>query len=882
MFGKLVRQLRFLLNRGRSETDLEREIRFHIEVETRKHVDEGMPETEARRRALADFGSIPLCQETVREAWGLRIWSDLRRDFQYAFRMIHRKPGFALMAILTMAIGVGATTAVFAVFDRAILRPLPFGDPERLVYIGETRPTKEFGEMAASYPNFQDWKQSNHSFDDIAGFNGTNFTVTGFDLPFRISAVRVTTNFLSVLRVRPQLGRDFLKEEEPLDNSHVVIITDGFWHRLFGARPDVLGQTLQLGGVPHAIVGVLPANFRFASGGASDLIVPLGPTADQRTRRQFHWLFTVARLRDGATATEADTEMKAIAARLAAEHADTNAGTSARVVPLQEQVVASIRPTFGVISGAAIFMFCLALANLANLMIAQSATRQREMAIRTAIGAGTMRLGRHLLAESLALAAIAAIASLVVANLTLQGITRSIPRLTLETFPSVAEASVDARTAAFAFLLAMLGGLVAGGGVVFRLSRNPLADAIRRDSASAHESQRLRSIFIVAEVALAVTLLVGAIAMLRSVQELLRVNPGFLADKRLSMRLALPQAAYPKSENVATFYESLRNRVAQLPGVEEAGVIDELPLTTEGGRIFVYAYSQTEPKSGNDGIETVIRSASVNYFETMGIPLKSGRTFTTTDRSDSTRVALINEMLATRLFGKTNPVGQRLAVTLNRSSVYEIVGVVGDVALKDLDSSMRPTMYTTLVQDPSRGSHLVIKTALDPEAMARAARGVVQRLDTELPVYAVRSLDETINLTSSVVTRRLVLFLLGAFSVVGAVMAGVGLYGLMSFVVAQRSREIGIRIALGAEHRTVKRLVLNQALRMTVIGLVIGTGLAIGSGQLIRSVVFGVVPSNPTILITVALIVGIITYAACYAPVRRALRFDPATVLRHD
>jgi putative ABC transport system permease protein len=265
----------------------------------------------------------------------------------------------------------------------------------------------------------------------------------------------------------------------------------------------------------------------------------------------------------------------------------------------------------------------------------------------------------------------------------------------------------------------------------------------------------------------------------------------------------------------------------------------------------------------------------------MGIPLKSGRTFTTADRADSTKVALINEMLATRLFGKTNPVGQRLAVMLNRS-VYEIVGVVGDVALKDLDSSMRPTMYTTVVQDPSRGSHLVIKTALDPDEMARAVRGVVQRLDAELPVYAVRSLDETINLTSSVVTRRLVLFLIGAFSVVGAVMAGVGLYGLMSFVVAQRSREIGIRIALGAEHRTVKRLVLNQALRMTVIGLVIGTGLAIGSGQLIRSVVFGVVPSNPTILITVALIVGIITYAACYAPVRRALRFDPATVLRHD
>src|SRR5262245_7475416 len=880
MLGKLVRQLRFLLKRRRSETDLEREIRFHIEVETRKHVEEGITETEARRRALADFGSIPSCQETVREVWGLRIWSDLRRDFQYAFRMIQRKRGFALMTILTLAVGVGATAAVFAVFDRAILRPFPFGDSERLVYISETRPGKEFGQMAASYPNFEDWKQSNHSFEDIAGFNGTNFTVTGLGLPFRISAVRVTTNFLSVLKVRPQLGRDFQNEEEPLENSRVVIISDGFWHRFFGVRSDVVGETIRLGGVPHTIVGVLPKNFRSIFGGTPDLIVPLAPTADQRTRRQSHWLFTFARLRDGVTTTEADTEMKAIAAQLVAGHADTNAGTSARVVPLREEVVAGIRPTLGVISGAAIFMFCLALANLANLMIAQSATRQREMAIRTAIGAGTLRLGRQLLAESLALAAIAAIASVVVANLTLQGMTRSIPRLTLASFPSVAEASIDARTVAFAFFLALLGGLIAGGIVVFRLSRNTLARSVHRDSASAPASQRLRSIFTISEVALAVTLLVGAVTILRSVQQLLRVNPGFVTDKRLSMSLSLPQEAYLKSENVATFYESLRNRVAELPGVEQAGVIDELPLTTEGGRVFVYEYGEAEPKSGNDGIETVVRSASVNYFETIGIPLKSGRTFTTTDRAESTKVALINEMLATRLFGKANPVGRRL-VTFNRS-MYEIVGVVGDVALKELDSAMRPTMYTTLVQDPSRSSLLVIKTALDPDVMAGAVRGVVRRLDADLPVYGVRSLDETMNLTSSVVTRRLVLFLLGAFSVVGAVMAGIGLYGLMSFVVAQRSREIGIRIALGAEHRTIKRLVLNQALRMTAIGLVIGTGLAIGSGQLIRSVVYGVAASNPTILITVAFVVGVITYAACYAPVRRALRFDPVTVLRND
>jgi len=329
------------------------------------------------------------------------------------------------------------------------------------------------------------------------------------------------------------------------------------------------------------------------------------------------------------------------------------------------------------------------------------------------------------------------------------------------------------------------------------------------------------------------------------------------------------------------FYEDLRDRVEQLPGVEQAGVIDEMPLNGDYGTVFVHTYGRSGPKSESDGIETIVRSASVNYFETIGIPLKSGRTFTTADRPDSTKVALINETLAARLFGQSNPLGKRMVMLLNRT-VFEVVGVVADVAQRDLDTPIRPTMYTTLVQDPSRSSNLVIKTPLDVEAIAGAVRAQVQGLDPELPVYGVRTLDEMLNLTSSVVTRRLVLYLVGAFSIVGALMAGVGLYGLMSFVVAQRAREIGIRIALCAKHSAVQWLVLNHAIRMTALGLVIGITLAIASGRLIQSVVFGVAPSSPPILITVTVIIGLITCAACYAPVCRALRMDPVAVLRHD
>jgi putative ABC transport system permease protein len=877
MIGKVLRQLRFILRRNRSERDLNKEIQFHIDMEAREHLDQGMNENEARRMALVDFGSVPLCQETVRESWGLRLWSDLLHDFQYALRMIRRKPGFAILAILTLTIGVGAVSAVFSVFNRVILQPLPFPDQGRLVHIWETRPNQEFAQMEASYPDFQDWKGANHIFEGLAGYNGTNFTLTGAGVPVRVPAVRVTSNMLSVLGVQPQLGRDFTAEEEAIDKSHVTLITSGFWHRQFAGSPDVLNQVLRLGGVTYQIIGVLPDDFEFAVAGTTGLLVPLGPAPDQINRRQFHWVRVIGRLKSGVSVPQANSEIKAIAGQLAQDHPNTNTGTSARLVPLHEQTVGNFRSVLLVVLGAALCMLALAFANLTNLMVAQATSRQREIAIRAAIGAGTWRIGRQLLAESLLLASIAGAASLLVADGTLKVLLHAVPLSLVATFPSISNSRIDGPVILVAMTLTLAGGFMAGLVAALHLSRRSLSNIIQ-GTTTAVSSQRLRAVFTVTEVALAAMLLVGGVVMMRSVQRLLEVDPGFSSQGLVTMHLSLPQSAYPKAADVARFYEDLRTRTLQIPGVQQAAIVDELPLTTDGGTVYVFVHGRPEPKPGEE-YETVIRSASTGYFEAMSIPIVRGRGISESDTPDRTKVVVINETLAHELFGSTDPVGQRLVIL---GSEWNIIGVAGDVRLSDLDHGVRPTLYTAALQDPSRSSILVARTGIDAELLGDTVRAEVQKMDAELPVYAVRTMDQTIGLTPGLATRRLVLYLVGVFSSIGTVLAGIGLYGLMSFVVVQRSREIGIRIALGANPGRVQHLVLSQALRMTVVGLLAGVAASIGGSRLVQSVAFGVTPADPQVLATVALIVIAIAGTACYVPIHRAVRTDPNIVLRHD
>jgi len=727
--------------------------------------------------------------------------------------------------------------------------------------------------MDASYPNFVDWKAGNSVFEDIAGYDGTNFTLTELGMPERVSATRFTSNMFSVLGVQPLVGRDFRTEEQGADQPPVVVITHGFWQSRFGGQPDVLAKTLRLGGVAYTIIGVLPRNFEFGLDRGSELFIPLIASPDEMKRRQSRWLKTVGRLKPNVDIPTADREMKRIATTLAAAHADTNSGTSVQLVKLQDQIAGNTRSVLMVVFGAASAMLCLAFVNLANLMIAQSISRQREIGIRTAIGAGSARLGRQLVAESLVFAAVAAAVSLLVAEGTLQWMIDS-------SVVAPYSAQIDGRVIGFNFALALLAGLLSGSLVAYRSTRGSLTDVTKSGGWSGRSSQALRSVFTVAEIALAVTLMVGAVVMIESVQRLLNVDPGFSAEKIVSMQLSLPSAQYRQDADVTRFYGELRRRVGDIPGVEAAGVVDELPLTTDRGTTRLVVFGKPQPKPGEEQ-ESVIRSASPRYFETMGIRLVRGRTFGDDDVVSTNPVVLLNETLARKLFGESDPIGERIVRRSDRS-VYEIVGVVGDVLLADLDRGIRPTFYTSIMQSPSRSSILVVRTAVDVSTMAAAVRAEVNRMDRQLPVYSVRSIEETINRTSGVATRKLVLNLVGVFSSVGAAMAGIGLYGLMSFLVAQRSKEIGLRIALGADRRTVRRLVLNQAMVMTAIGLAVGIVMALAATRFIQGVLFGVTPSDPGILASVAVIVGAIAYVACYVPARRAVRIDRIVVLRQE
>lgn len=802
------------------------------------------------------------------------------RDLQYGFRAMRRRPGFAAVTILTLAVGIGATAAVFTIFDRALLRELPYSDSSRLVHVWETRTNQEFAQMEASYPNFQDWKSANKVFEDLAGYNGTNFTLTGAGAPSRVSVTRITTNMFSVLGIRPLLGRDFRPDEEAAGNAQVALITHGFWRRQFGGAPNVLGQTIRLGGISHEIVGVLPCEFRFALDGGSEIFVPLAATPNQLARRQFHWLRTIGRLKPAVDILKAEEEMKKIASQLASEYVDTSAGTSIRLIPLHEQIVGKLRPALVATFAAAACMLCLAFANLANLMIAQSVGRQREIGIRTALGADIARLSSQLIGECLAPAIVAGVVAVLIAKWTLQAMVATMPQFLLAGFPVVAETAIDARVIAFTFGLSLIAGVFAGIVVAYRSSTMSLYALIKSGDSSSRSNRTVRSIFTVAEIALAVMLLVGAVVMIRSVQHLLKVDPGFNAHRLVSMHVSLPAAQYPQPSDVTRFYDQLRREVISTPGVDRAAIVDEMPLTADGGTMRLFVQGRQQPKPGEEQ-ESVVRAASPGYFETMSIRLIRGRTFNETDTPSVKPVMILNETLARKLFGDADPIGQRIVLTLN-NTVLEIIGVVGDVHLAELDREIRPTFYTSTMQFPSRSSILVVRTAMDAGNIANAVRREVQRLDDELPVYAVRSMEETIALTSGVATRKLVLHLIGVFSSIGILMAGIGLYGLMNFLVAQRSKEIGIRIALGADRRSVTALVLNQAMTLTGIGLAIGVTLALAGTRFLETVLFGVTPSDPVILAIVAAIVAGIAYIASYAPIVRATRIDPLTVLRQD
>ena len=809
------------------------------------------------------------------------VWQDLR----YGLRMLLRKPGFTFAAVLTIALGIGANTAIFSAVNAVLLRPLPYLEPERLVRIwgtsarqSATEARGEFYDYNISPNNFYDWREQNQVFAQMAAFSFGSLTLTGRDEPLRLVCPAVSAEFFSVLGVTPAHGRFFLPEEEQVGQHRAVVLSHGLWHSQFGGDPNIIGQTLSFEGNSFVVVGVAPANFRHpvrSPIGEPDLWRPLALRLEPGNRGGY-WLHAIGRLKPGVTLEQAQAEMSAISNRLEQQYPETNAGRGARLSALHHAVVGNVRPALWLLFGAVGLVLLIACANVANLLLARASTRRREMAIRLSLGASFFRVVRQLLTESLLLALIGGAFGLLLALWLTDvfiALGADIPRLE--------EVSVDTRALGFALGLTLLTGIIFGLAPALNAVKFDLNQSLKEGGlTSSPRRHRSRSLLVVSEVALALMLLVGAGLLLKSFWRLQSVDPGFNPEGALVLDISLPQARYPQRAEAANFYQQLLTRIEALPGTQAAGAVNILPLSGSSScDSFSIAGHPPMPQGQEPCAE--IRASSVSYFRALGIPLLMGRQFTEQDRRDAPPVALINETMARRFFPAADPIGQRINLDGASQPVWrEIVGVVADVKHFGLDVEPRPEIYQPLLQAPFRGMTIVARTNADPETLASAVRAEVRALDKDLPIYNLRTMRDLVS--SSIAQPRFRTLLLGSFAALALLLAAIGVCGVMFNTVAQRTHEIGIRLALGAGRRDILKLILWQGMSLALMGISVGLGAAFALTSVMRSLLFGVSATDWATFVSAALLLFGIALLACYLPARRATKVDPMEALRYE
>jgi putative ABC transport system permease protein len=808
------------------------------------------------------------------------LWQDLR----YGARLLLKHPAFTLIAVVTLALGIGGNTAIFTVVNAALLRSLPYQEPERLMYLRETTPQKSFPRREASYPDFLDWRQ-NQSFSGMAAYaGGGGFTLMGSDGPERIMAGRVTGNFFAVLGVEPMLGRLFREDEDQPNAERVVALSYGFWQRRFGGDPKVVGQTLNLSGDAYTIVGVLPPTFQLAPRGAVEVWAPWRPNDAQLTRRYMHWVNVIARLKPGVSEAQAQAEMQTIAARIAQDHKDSHAGTNITVTPLHDQIVRQVKPLLLVLLGAVGFVLLIACANVANLLLARASARQKEIAVRAALGAGRWRLIRQLLIESALLALLGGGLGLLLAQWGVEALIAAIPDNVLNFMPYLRDVALDGRTLAFTGALALVTIIVFGLAPALHASKLDLHSALKEGGRTSGEGsrRRLRDLLVVGEIALALVLLVGAGLMMKSLMRLLEVDPGFDPKNVLTFSVSLPAAKYDQNEEVYAFHHQLISRLESLPGVKGAGTVTVIPLIG-GNTTRFYDAAQPRPAPGGE-TEANLREVSDNYFRVLGVPLIAGRHFTERDNADAPGVLIVNQTLAKRVFPNGDAVGQRLIFSGDDSTPNQIVGVVGNEKVNGLAEQTTPVVYYPFLQDttPALTKNLVVRTAGDPAALVSAIRNECRELEPGLTVAQVMTMEQIIANSPSTFMRRYPALLIGVFAAVALLLAAIGIYGVMSYSVSQQTREIGVRLALGARKLDVLRLVIGRGMLLALAGVGVGVVAAFGLTRLMTGLLFGVEASDPATFGLIALLLVMVALLACYVPARRASKIDPLTALRHE
>ncbi len=802
---------------------------------------------------------------------GLLVLFNMLRDVRYAIRQLTTTPGFSAVAILTLALGIGATTAIFSVVNGVLLRPLPYPHPESLVRVHEI--VDKFGRFSVAPASFLDWRQQNTVFAHIAAFNSAGATLQTVDGPERVQGALVSSDLFDLLEVAPALGRTFRADEDMPGKDRVIVLSQGLWERRFNRDPNVLGQSVSLNGAPVTVVGIMPPNFTFP--GQSEFWRLLALNSANATRGA-HFLGVIARLKPGVTVERAAVEMKTIAERLAVQYPESSANESAEVIGLHANMVEHIRPALLAIFAAVGALILIACANVANLLLVRASIRSKEIAIRTALGAGRLRLILQLLAESVVLALAAGVAGVFIAYWAI----RPIQTLGTAIIPRADSIAIDGTVLVFALIVSIATGILFGLAPAWQASRATISSVLKEGgrTSTAAGGRWIRSGLLVAEVAMSLVLLVGAALLLRSFERLIHVDPGFRPEQVLAFRVALPNNAYPQDHHKIAFFSRLMERLETLPGVSAAGMIQSVPM--RGDYVLSFTIEGRPPVGPNQEPSANHRVISSDYFKAMGIPLLRGRSFTLEDREKSPMVAIVDQKFVDRYFPDQDPMGKGLDIGNGTDGFYKIVGVVGSVLHDALDGKPSPTMYIPYAQDAFSSMWVVVRAKGEPTQLSAAARQAVRDIDSTLPAFAMTPLADVVS--ESIAQRRFSMLLIGVFGAIALVLAAVGLYGVVSYSVSQRTQEIGLRMAIGADRRDVLRLIVGGGMKLAVIGVVIGVAGALALSKVIATMLFELTPMDLVSYSGTVMVLLAVAMVACYVPARRAMRVDPIIALRAE
>ena len=876
--------------RKRMMEDLDQDIREHIEMETQDHIERGMSAEEARYAALRKFGNVTRIKEETREVWTFVWLEQLWQDVRFGLRMLRKSPGFACVAVLTLALGIGANTVIFSMVNSVLLRPLAYREPQQLYLVREIVPelSQTYPSLPANLPNFRVWQRECHSFDEVAIVMPLDMTLTGHGEAEQVSGGLASANLFDVLGVMPELGRTFLPQEDTPGNDQVVILTDSFWRDRFHGDPKIVGRSITLNGKPFQVVGVLPASFRFPKGGQFGALTEFPPRTNYfkplgLDPKQFDQLgefdyAAIARLKPGTSAGQALAELNVIQARIAKD-AKEGVGVRAEIIPLESEVVGTARRGLLLLLagvGAVLLIVCL---NLANLLLVRVPARVREAGIRTALGASRARLARQLLTESALLAIVGGVLGVGLAYFGLRWLVAVAPA----NLPRLDEVHVDARVLWFTVFVSMLTGILFGALPAWRVTHAEPQQTLKAGAVTITEgrpARRLRESLIGFEVGVGTLLLIMAGLLTASMIRLLGVDKGFTTEHVLAVDVSLPPQSYTKPEQKEAFYDDVLARVRAIPGVKSAGWISKLPLEGQEQVDLINVPGRSTPvlqsPIGN------YRFVSPGYFQSMGISLRQGRWIEQADRDR--HVAVISESVAKKVWPGENPLGKQFHPGEDQRPLTEIIGVVADVRTVALDEP--PLLMVYLPAGPASrnwsGAHasLVVRAAIDPAALGAVVRGAIRSMDSGVPILHLRPMSEIVS--ESVGVRRFQMGLASLFATFALLLAALGIYGVVGYSVARRRQELGIRMALGARGSDLRNLVLLQGMWPVVVGWASGVLAALVAGRVIRGLLFGVSAQDPLTIAGVTLVVLVTAALACYIPARRAMKVDPMVALRYE